>query len=569
MRTTIWTFLLLACTQYAQAQSYGGIVINEIMIDPSPQIGLPNAEWVELKNMGASAVNLQGWRIGDASGISGPMPSFTLLPDSFVIVSSAGNAASLSSFGKTISVTSFPSLDNDADLIYLKAANGLHVHAINYNTNYYHNPTKIDGGWTLEMIDATYCCAGETNWLASSAIVGGTPGKVNSCKGTATTSTYPKLIRSFATDSITISLFFDQIIDSSSAVNASNYQFSPLIPIQSVTAKAPLFQEVIIKLAQPIFKGNVYQLYASNIKDCKGNTAIGAQMVKAGLCSNSTPGDWIINEVLFNPYSGGYDFVELYNKSANCLNAEKIFLASRNSTGNIIGTTALKNGPFTIFPGDYIVVTEKALNLMLYYITGNRENIFEVASLPSMPDDAGNILTMNSSGIIVDELNYKEDWHYKLLGTTEGVSLERISPSGKTQDPGNWQSSAESIGFATPGYKNSQLMDRVLENSVVSVNPSLFSPDFDGIDDIAVIQYKLDNTNYSANINIYDEQGKIIKFIAHQQSIGTTGQWKWDGLTEKGSPAPMGIYIIAGQIYNTTGAVFSVKLPVILARKNH
>ena len=83
------------------------------MADPSPQIGLPNNEWIELKNTSTAAVNLQGWRIGDSGGQSGPMPDFTLAPDSFVIVCTGSAVAALSPFGQTISVTSFPSLDND------------------------------------------------------------------------------------------------------------------------------------------------------------------------------------------------------------------------------------------------------------------------------------------------------------------------------------------------------------------------------------------------------------------------------------------------------------------------
>jgi hypothetical protein len=574
MRYTIRTTLLLLYINgiflfNAVGQQYGAVVINELMIDPSPQVGLPNAEWVELKNMGASAVNLQGWRIGDASGISVPMPSFSLLPDSFVIICSSGNVANLSSYGKTISVTSFPSLDNDADLIYIKAANGLSVHAINYKLSYYHNPVKKDGGWSLEMIDPSYYCAGENNWQASIASIGGSPGRKNSCAGNRIELTYPRLIRSFVNDSSTLTLFFDQSVDSLTASKFVNYQLSGGYLITNVSVKPPLFQEIMLKLNQPLLKDSIIQINVRNINDCKGNTASTAQMVRAGLCSEALPGDWVINEVLFNPYSGGYDFVEFYNNSSKCLNAEKIFLGGRNTTGSINGLIALKNYPYTIFPGEYIVVTENATNLSLYYITGKKENIFELPSLPSMPDDEGDILTMSTSGITLDELHYKDDWHYKLLGNSEGVSLERINPNSKTQDASNWQSSAASIGFATPGYKNSQLMERTIESSAINVNPTVFSPDFDGIDDVAIISYNLNNTNYSAKLSVYSQDGTPVKLIANHETVGASGQWKWDGLSEKGIAVPVGIYIIAGEFYSTTGAVIPVKLPVILARKKH
>ena len=159
------------------AQNRYDVVIDEIMADPSPQVGLPNNEWIELKNTSAFPINLQGWRIGDATGTSGPMPNFTLLPDSFVIVCTGSAVVAMSAFGATISVTSFPSLDNDGDQLFLRAANGTTIHAVSYTSAWYQNELKKDGGWALEMMDTKNPCAGSSNWRASVSTTGGTPGK--------------------------------------------------------------------------------------------------------------------------------------------------------------------------------------------------------------------------------------------------------------------------------------------------------------------------------------------------------------------------------------------------------
>ena len=60
---------LFAGNSNAQVANRYDIVIDELMADPTPQIGLPNNEWIELRNTSATAINLLGWRIGDAIGL--------------------------------------------------------------------------------------------------------------------------------------------------------------------------------------------------------------------------------------------------------------------------------------------------------------------------------------------------------------------------------------------------------------------------------------------------------------------------------------------------------------------
>ncbi|MEJ7674168.1 MAG: lamin tail domain-containing protein [Chitinophagaceae bacterium] len=152
-------------------------MIDEIMADPTPQVGLPNNEWIELKNTSSVAINLQGFRLYDLTGQSGAMPSYILKPDSFVIVCSASSVVAMLAFGPTISVTSFPSLDNNGDLLSLISSQGRVINTVNYNISWYQNELKKDGGWTLEMIDTKNPCSGFTNWKASVDTKGGTPGK--------------------------------------------------------------------------------------------------------------------------------------------------------------------------------------------------------------------------------------------------------------------------------------------------------------------------------------------------------------------------------------------------------
>jgi hypothetical protein len=175
-----------------------------------------------------------------------------LQPDSFVIICTSSSLPPLSAFGSSISVTSFPSLDNDGDLLSLKSPGGKIIHAVNYSAAWYGNELKKDGGWTLEMVDTKNPCMGAGNWKASINSAGGSPGRKNSVDGINTDDRPPHLMRAYTTDSLTIMLVYDEPVDSSSGASLSNYAISDNARIANIIAVPPLFNLVQMKLAAPM-----------------------------------------------------------------------------------------------------------------------------------------------------------------------------------------------------------------------------------------------------------------------------------------------------------------------------
>ena len=542
------------------------MVIDELMPDPTPVVGLPTNEWIELKNTTAAPINLSGWRIGDITGQSGPLPNFTLQPDSFVIICTGSAVTAMSAFGTTISVTSFPSLDNDGDQLFLRASNGRIIYAVEYSSVWYQNVVKTDGGWSLEMIDTKSPCAGMSNWKASVDTKGGTPGKKNSIDAVNNDTGAPKLKKAYTINNTTIILEFDEPIDSLKGATISNYSIDGGISILSAVTLAPVFNTV--QLTTSALQPNiVYTITASGITDCKNNSIGSNNKAKVGLPVDAAANELIINEILFNPRSGGFDYVEIYNHSNKIFDASKIYIANRNSS-NVIGSQKLLSStPVYIFPGDYIVVTEDADNLSLNYLVQHPEKVFALSSLPSYSDDEGDVVLLNFQGNVVDELKYKDDWHFKLIDNAEGVSLERIDPDATTQNENNWHSAASTAGYGTPTYKNSQYKLTQAVNATIEITPKVFSPDNDGRDDIATVHYKVDAIDYIANITIFDASGRAVRYLVRNGTLGLTGYWNWDGLDDKGLKLPVGTYILYTEIFNLQGKKDKIKNTVVLGRK--
>jgi len=167
--------------------------------------------------------------------------------------------------------------------------------------------------------------------------------------------------------------------------------------------------------------------------------------------------------------------------------------------------------------------------------------------------------------VVSDSVTYNPDMHFSLLNDEDGVSLERLDFNRPAHDNTNWHSAAESVGFATPGYQNSQSKAADTSSPNVTVNPEVFSPDNDGIEDVVDINYSFDAGGFVGTILIYDAKGRLIKTVIQNELLGTAGTFSWDGTLENGEKGRLGIYVIYFEAFGLLGEIKQFKLSCVLA----
>ncbi|MCC6286488.1 MAG: lamin tail domain-containing protein [Chitinophagaceae bacterium] len=567
MKNTIATVICMYCilSSFAQTAQRYNVVINEIMTNPGGAPGLPEAKYIELYNASTMALNLRNWTISDGSSTAKINTDFVLQPDSFIVISSLSGKALLSSITNAISVTNFPTLRVNGDIIALRSDEGILIHAVQYDRSWYDNEVKLAGGWSLEMVDAKNPCSGKSNWKASTDNKGGTPGLRNSIAGNNSDTDTPAIVRVFATDSVHILMSFSESLDSTISSNINNYQLNENSIIK-VEPQAPLFNAVLITLSNPLSLQKIYSLTVKNIGDCKGNlTALAT--AKLAVTTIASANDIVINEVLFNAPDDGAEYVELYNHSLNAINLKELFLTTRNSAGSLNSLKRLSEDDILFFPGEYKVLSGNIAAVKRKYIIKDETALVEISSMPALANSSGDIVVLNVRGDIIDELQYTENWHFPLISNYSGVALERINDKAATQDKNNWHSAAASAGYGTPGYQNSQLMPAEIVKGEIKIDPSVFSPDGDGFNDFLIINYAFPTPGYVCNITAFDGVGRPVKYIVRNGLCGTSGFFKWDGLDEKNQKLAMGIYVVLIEVFNTDGKTKKFKQAVTLARK--
>ena len=544
------------------------IVINEIMTDenPSPAV-LPEYDYVELFNTTPFPVNLNGWTITFGSTIK-TFPDVLIQADSFLILCHENADSLLSQYGQVLGFSSF-SVNNESS-VSLKNTDGNIIHAISYTTDWYNDENKKSGGWSLEQIDPANPCGCVNNWRASVDPSGGTPGRKNSVYAPNPDNTNPELIRVRVLDSNEIQVYFSETLDTINLKNAGNYTIDNGIGVpNNVILVEPDFNSVILELSSPLQIKTIYTLTITDtITDCVGNIVALNSKAQFAIPETAEPLDIVINEVLSNPKDDGKDFVEIYNRSDKVIDLKELTLSSMDEiTSTLTSVKDISGDGFLIFPSEYYVLTTDPDIVKSQYYTSNPDGFIKMESLPVFSNDQGIVVIADKAQNIIDKLTYTEDMQFALLNTTDGVSLERLNFDRPTQDKTNWHSAAESVGFATPAYKNSQWTDTEQTNDEITVYPEIFSPDQDGYNDVLNINYHFEEPGYVANIVIYDSKGRLIKNLVKSELLATNGTISWDGINEDNERSVIGIYIIYVEVFNLNGDVKHYRRTCVLGKK--
>jgi len=563
MPETTWDFSIYKAIE-------NDVVINEIMADPSPVVGLPEWEYVELFNTTALSIDLNDWvlTIGTTSKT---LPPVRIDPLGYLILCKDDAVSELSEYGPTCGFSSF-SIANAGATLCLSSADETTLSEVSFNDTWYHDSEKKVGGWSLEQIDPFNPCAGTANWSASVDVAGGTPGRENSIN--APNVLAPKVARVSMFGDDMVILWFDQQMDRASLADPCHYRIEELEinPIE-VTCNPINASSVEVLFDYHFQEGELYTMLLNGMESCSGNPIETDTRVRFGIPNTIAAGEVLINEILFDPVSPGPDYVELYNPSDKTFDLSELKLGViKESFPNPADTTlkAIAEDSRLFLPQTYILLSMDAYTVSQQYACEIADYV-DMPSFPSYPNAGGEAVLMSRQGVVVDQMAFSEKMHYPLLKETKGVSLERVSWEAPSNQPDNWQSAAEEVHFGTPGYANSMMYCDTAtieeKDSPIQIEPSIFSPDGDGFDDHCVVAYSFEEAGRTMNVYVFNAEGQLVRHLVKGELIGWEGGFVWNGLDGRGNRVPLGIYVVVTEVFDMDGVVKKYKNVVVVASR--
>ncbi|WP_143959539.1 lamin tail domain-containing protein [Litoribacter populi] len=543
------------------APSFKEIVINEVMAAPREGQTLPNAEYVELYNTGSQAIQIGGYRLANSRS-STVLPRFVLQPESYLILSAQSQASNFQPFGPSLGLSNWPALLNGGDEVKLLDRSGQVLDSLEYITASYGGTEFAQGGYSLEVVNPFQTCNTFGNLRPSSTSERGTPGKPNAVFDPTPDRTQPGIQKLTILDSVSVLITFSKPMQERLSEQYFNLEKND---IHALTYHDLSRTEVLLVFSKPLEKNTQFQLHINDFRDCLGNLLSEEDENQLLLLpGEASSGDIIINEVLFNPLTGSPKFVEILNTSTQYLSLKNWKLANF-ANEEISNRRIISSQDLILPPNGYLAITTDANQLLQIY--PKSENLHELASLPSYPIREGTVILLDPEENFVERFDYHEKLHNPLLKEVKGVSLERLQAVGNGNNPKNWHSASGNIGWATPGFKNSQNMESPNSASMFTVSPEIFAPDAVGVQPYTSIHYQMDEPGYLATIQILGINGRLLKEITQNQILGQNGFYIWNGTDEKGAKQRPGYYIIWIQLTHPKGRVEQIRKTVAIGSK--
>jgi len=535
------------------------LVISEIMFNPN---GNENArEFVEILNVSAGPVSLEGYSIGDGTGfdvlVAVSEGEWTVQAGSYALIMDPDYFTSDEQYDTlpegirlfTVGDKALGSrgLSNStAEPVYLVSAGGDTLSVVRYSTD-------CPPGHSWERILPN---AGDSadNFSPSKAI-DGTPGRPNSVLPSVYNPAldksslrldpdYPEMGERFEICMNFINKGLEPVKDVTVSVTVLTGFFTGSVHFAGEVSPGERSPEAAIFIEN--IPGGCIGFEAAIVSDSEtGSTADDTLLVEIEI--PVPPGSVLLNEVMAAPGDGSPEWVEVMNVSSSPVDI------CRWSIRDLSGRTSTPvDSHVIILPDDYAILSSGPLDSI-----GNDTPVNCAGSFPALNNDGDTVNLLDCAGAVTDSMNYDD--------TRAGYSLELIS-ANMSGSPNGWDVSVDPSG-ATPGGRNSINFSSVPNGNEPKINSPKLHITPNPFMNEAVISYELPFPLARVRLLVYDRRGRQVATLRDTEESGSSWSGRWNG-RGGGRKLPAGPYIIDFEVLDKrTGKMHRERKTVVVGAR--
>jgi hypothetical protein len=537
----------------------GSLVINEFLPYPRDE----QVEFIECYNNTNEMVDLWGWKLYNKRTSATVNSHIYINPESYLVLS--GDSLFFNFFPSSEAVVfipdKWPGLNNTADRIVLEDLAGVIIDSLRYNGLW-----NVYPGVSFEKTFQDLPSNDLNSWFFCMNEEGATPGFINSVT---------PFLYDLSLDSLRISYDIGDtttIFPVTFFVSNCGQNASPNVSIdihindsgQMIKEKSALVEALEPAESDSIlcnigpFPSGIHNLLAvinweedRNDKNDSLSFLIKISFPRESiLLSEFMPAPHTIQESGISTA----EYLEIYNAYNRDIFINEWYI-SDNNTAKLVKICF----QYPLLKDSLLVIASDSSIFNFPGITSHNTVILQ--NFPSLNNTEDALFIFDPTMKVIDSLIYSSQWDI-----TEGISFERISYSNSNSYT-NWRPSVSVYG-GTPGLINSVYITTPLTKPGIKPYPNPFSPDGDGVDDEVAFQYQLPFPHAKVTIEIYDLAGRLIACPARNILSSSQGVVYWDGESEYGDKARIGMYIVRCTATDTvTNRVEGYLTTLVLARK--
>jgi hypothetical protein len=523
----LFSIVFLFSVFSANAQVY----INEIFPAPAQS----KSEWIEIYNPNENDISLPGLIITNRNSSFKLERNINLLPNSFFALLS--DTVGFSDYLTCpFLVINLPTLHNDWDAITIRTLDSVLIDSIYYDFRW----GKKD--FSLERYDWSIPAVSKENWNVSSDVSGQTL-----CRENSKTIKDIQLEDELQIDNgicrLLLKNFGRKNIENLQIEITVSFSFGEFDTIFSIGSwkqnKLQRGDSLLLQFSIDSVLKTLEYSFLNKIDYFIGFDSMDTRVTRQKSLRLNLPKPFkglLINEILFDVYTGCGEFLELVNISSRDINLSKWKL--RNSSGKML---SFPNGDsFKINAGKYCAIVWDSSFFNCFEGKKGDSNVIYVEAPFVLRNSGDKIVFSDPIGIVHDSVNFLPQWHKGKMTSFKQKSLEKMIESKSSNDSANWYTCVDKRG-ATPGELNSVSIQK--EESIwVDIEPNPFVPG--KIENpVCKISYRLPFVQSRINAKIFSLDGILVLELENNTISPSSGIIEWDGMMQSGKKIEPGGYI--------------------------